>query len=166
MKTRILKTEADYEAALAEIEELFDRPDDDVDARDRAELLALLIDKFESERYPIPSGSPIDVVRFVMDQHDLEQKDLADVFGAATRVSDFLRGVRGLSLPTIVALHRKFHIPYAALIDEEAERKPRGKKTKSAVKLKEKRRRSEGKDGSSVAGESTPAYRRSTRHKK
>ena len=145
METRILKTEADYEAALAEIEVLFDRPDDDAEARDRAELPALLIEKFEAERYPIPNGSPVDVVRFLMDQYDLEQKDLVDVFGAAPRVSDFLRGVRGLSLPTIVALHQKYHVPYAALIDERAERKPRG------IARKPKRRRPT-RTGKSSAG--------------
>lgn len=166
METRILKTEAEYEAALAEIEELFERPEDDVDARDRAELLALLVEKFEAERYPIPRGSPVDVVRFVMDQHDLEQKDLADVFGAATRVSDFLRGVRGLSLPTIVALHEKYHVPYAALIDESAARKPRGMARKSRKKPKAKRPRSATTDGSSVAREPTIRYRRSARPKK
>ena len=126
METGILKSEKDYEAALAELGELFECEDDDVAARDRAELLALLVEKYEAGRYSIPSGSPIDVVRFLMDQHDLDQKDLVDVFGAASRVSDFLRGVRGLSLPTIVALHQKFHVPYEALIDEGAERKPRG----------------------------------------
>ena len=117
------------EAAVAELERLMEsKPDSELseDEGSRIELLGLLIQKWEDEQFGPPKATPRQVLEFVMEQRGLEQHDLADAFGDAARVSDFLAGRRGLSLPTIVALHRQLHIPYEALIDESIRRKPRG----------------------------------------
>ena len=65
--------------------------------RELAELLTLLIEDFESKRYELPRAKPLEVLRFLMDQHGLKQKDLADVFGARSIVSEVLSGKRKLN---------------------------------------------------------------------
>src|ERR1700721_1399653 len=63
----------------------------------QAELLRLLIADFESKRYELPRAKPLEVVRFLMDQHKLKQKDLVDVFGTRSIVSEALSGKRNLN---------------------------------------------------------------------
>lgn len=127
MDPRIIKTEDEYEKAVAALEALMEAKDADSDEKSaQIELLALLIQKFEEESIPTDDVTPVDVVEFIMDQHGLAQKDLAEDFGSAARVSDFLAGRRGLSIPTIVALNRKYRVPMELLIDQTATRKPRG----------------------------------------
>lgn len=141
MDARILKTEGDYEAAVAEIETLMEASEDDSRAIDRLELLALLVQKYEDEHFPVGEVTPVDVLKFVMEQRGLAQKDLAAAFGSAARVSDFLAGRRGLSLSTIIALNRDFHVPFELLIDPNAaERKPRGTSAKRLSRATARRR--------------------------
>jgi HTH-type transcriptional regulator/antitoxin HigA len=129
MLYRIIHTERHYKRAIEELERLMDHPDAEKPGRigDDLELLAMLIEKFEEERFPIAPTSPGEVLRFVMEQRGLAQKDLAPLFGGKARVSDFFAGRRGLSVSTIVALHQRLKIPVELLIDRKARRKPRGR---------------------------------------
>ena len=137
MDLRIIKTEDEYEKAASELEALMDAKDADSDEKSaRIELLALLIQKYEEESIPTDDVTPVDVVEFIMEQRGLAQKDLAKDFGSAARVSDFLAGRRGLSIPTIVALHRKYHVPMELLIDQNMTRKPRGEGARKAKRSK------------------------------
>lgn len=78
--------------------------------KELAELLTLLIEDFEEKRYKLPRAKPVDVLRFLMDQHGLKQKDLVDVFGTPSVVSEVLSGKRDLSKEHIRRLSERFHV--------------------------------------------------------
>lgn len=74
------------------------------------ELLTVLVEKYESQHYPVPDAGPLDVIRHLMEQHGLRQKDLVDVFGTESIVSDVLNGKRELSKDHIMRLGARFHV--------------------------------------------------------
>ena len=78
--------------------------------KELAELLTLLIEDFEEKRYRLPRSTPLDALRFLMDQHGLRQKDLAESFGTASIVSEVLSGKRDLSKDHIKRLSQRFHV--------------------------------------------------------
>jgi HTH-type transcriptional regulator/antitoxin HigA len=78
--------------------------------KELAELLTLLIEDFEARQYSLPRAKPLDVLRFLMDQHSLKQKDLVDVFGTPSIVSEVLSGKRELNKDHIKGLSKRFHV--------------------------------------------------------
>jgi len=78
--------------------------------KELAELLTLLIEDFEEKRYRLPRAQPLEVVRFLMEQHGLKQRDLADVFGTPSIVSEVLNGKRELNKDHIERLSTRFHV--------------------------------------------------------
>jgi HTH-type transcriptional regulator / antitoxin HigA len=74
------------------------------------ELLTLLITSYEEERYPIPKATPVEMVRFLMDQHGLKNKDLVSEFGTDSAVSMFLSGQRRLTIQQVQALSARFRL--------------------------------------------------------
>jgi len=74
------------------------------------DLLTLLITSYEDERYPLPEATPVEVVRFLLDQHSLRQRDLVAEFGTESAVSMFLSGQRDLTLQQIEGLCRRFRL--------------------------------------------------------
>jgi HTH-type transcriptional regulator/antitoxin HigA len=78
--------------------------------KELAELLTLLIEDFEERQYQLPRAKPLDAVRFLMDQHGLKQKDLVDVFGTPSIVSEVLSGKRELNKDHIKRLSERFHV--------------------------------------------------------
>ena len=78
--------------------------------KELAELLTLLIEDFESKRYALPRTKPVEVLRFLMEQHGLKQKDLAGVFGTRSIVSEVLSGKRKLNREHIRRLSERFHV--------------------------------------------------------
>jgi HTH-type transcriptional regulator/antitoxin HigA len=78
-------------------------------------LLTLLIEDFEAKHYELPQASPLEVVRFVTDQHSLKQKDMLDIFGNASIASEVLSGKRELSKAHIRRLAARFSIPVEML---------------------------------------------------
>lgn len=78
--------------------------------KDLADLLTLLIEDFEEKHYRLPKASPIEAIIFLMDQHGLKQKDLVDVFGAPSIVSEVLSGKRDLNKEHISRLSRRFRV--------------------------------------------------------
>jgi HTH-type transcriptional regulator/antitoxin HigA len=78
--------------------------------KELAELLTLLIEDFEEKRYRLPRAKPLDILRFLMDQHGLKQKDLANVFGTPSVVSEVLSGKRELNKDQIKRLSERFHV--------------------------------------------------------
>ena len=117
MEIKVIKTEEDYNSALMRLEEIFDAPVNSPDG-DEAELLTVLIEKFEEEHYPIESPDPIEAIRFRMEQMNMNKKDLAEVIGYKSRVSEILSRKRKLSLNMIRQLHKKLRIPYDSLLTE------------------------------------------------
>ena len=75
-----------------------------------AELLVVLIDQYEEAHFPIPDVSPVEMILFLMDQHDLKQVDLKDVFGTDSITSAVLNRKRALAKAHIKKLAAKFHV--------------------------------------------------------
>ncbi len=117
MEIKVIKTEEGYKSALMRLEEIFDAPVNSPDG-DEAELLTVLIEKYEEEHYPIESPDPIEAIRFRMEQMNMNKKDLAEVIGYKSRVSEILNRKRKLSLNMIRQLHKKLRIPYDSLLTE------------------------------------------------
>jgi HTH-type transcriptional regulator/antitoxin HigA len=80
------------------------------------ELLTMLVEQYEDRIHPIPSASPVDVLRYLMDRHDLKQKDLVPELGSESNVSQILSGARNLTLPHIYALAARFSVPASAFV--------------------------------------------------
>jgi HTH-type transcriptional regulator / antitoxin HigA len=74
------------------------------------ELLTLLIERYEDEHYALPQASPADVLRFLLSQHGLKQRDIAADLGGESVVSEVLSGKRRLSVSHIEQLSKRFHI--------------------------------------------------------
>lgn len=74
------------------------------------ELLTLLIERYEEEHYAVPEASPVDVLRFLIDQHGLKQRDLASELGGESVVSEVLSGKRKLNAAHIEALSKRFGV--------------------------------------------------------
>jgi HTH-type transcriptional regulator/antitoxin HigA len=74
------------------------------------ELLTLLIERYEMERYPVPDAGPIDVLRFLLDQNGLSQRDIAEDLGSESTVSLVLSGKRLLNRDHIMRLSQRFHV--------------------------------------------------------
>jgi len=116
MKIKVLKTEEDYIQALKRLEVIFDAPEGSKDG-DEAELLTILIEKYENEKYPIDAPDPIEAIKFRMEQMNLDKKDLAAIIGYKSRVSEILGRKRSLTLKMIRNLHDKLKIPYESLME-------------------------------------------------
>ena len=80
------------------------------------ELLSLLVEKYEQEKYAVEAPTPIAAIKFRMEQMNLKQEDIAPLFGGKTRVSEILRGKRSLTLKMITLLNRYLGIPLESLI--------------------------------------------------
>ena len=78
--------------------------------KELAELLTLLIEDFEEKRYALPRAKPLDVLHFLMDQHGLKQKDLVEIFGTPSIVSEVLSGKREFAKDHIRRLSKRFGV--------------------------------------------------------
>lgn len=118
---KLIKSNSDHQAALARLDELFDLdPAPGTSESDEIEVLALLIETYEKEAFPIDLPSPTEAIKFRMDQQGLAQKDLVPYIGSKSKVSEVLNGKRALSLKMIRNLNQGLGIPYEVLIQEQA----------------------------------------------
>lgn len=118
-KPRVLRTEAEYEAAVAEIDALLDAdPAEGSEAYDRLEFLSVLAEAYETEHHPMPTGdvSPQVVVEFMLEQKGLDRTALYDAMGGKSRVSEFFTGKRELSRGQIEALRELLGVPADLLL--------------------------------------------------
>ncbi len=114
---KVIKTEEEYKAALAAVENLIDLdPDVGTPGADQLQLLTLLIQNYESEKYKILFPDPIEAIQFRMEQQDLSPRDLIPYLGSRSKVSEVLSKKRPLTLAMIQALHEGLGIPAAVLI--------------------------------------------------
>ena len=86
------------------------------------ELLTLLVEHYESEHYPIPAADPASVVRFLIEQQNLTQRDLIPQFGSESAVSMFLSGHRNLTVEQVRKLSARFKLPADVFIPKGAVR--------------------------------------------
>ena len=117
MTLKVIKTEKDYQKALKRLEIIFDAKKGSKDG-DELELLSLLIDNYEKEKYPIDLPDPIEAIKFRMEQLGYKQKDLAEAMGLKSRVSEILNRKRKLTLDMIRKLHAVLGIPTEVLVKE------------------------------------------------
>ena len=110
-----IRTEADHEVALAEMERLWGAPAGTPEG-DRLDVLATLVDAYESERYPMDRPDPIEAIKFRMEQQGLSRRDLEALIGTRTRVAEVLNRRRNLSINMIRRLHEKLGILAEILI--------------------------------------------------
>jgi HTH-type transcriptional regulator / antitoxin HigA len=125
MKTKIIKTEAEYNEACAQIYNLINSSEEPFESNsaegEELELLSMLVEKYEREVYPGEAPTPIEAILFRMEQMNLRQSDIAPLFGGKTRISEVLNGKRPLNLKTIALLHEYLGIPLESLINSEKE---------------------------------------------
>ena len=117
MQYKIIKTEAEYRKALKRVEQIFDARKKTM-LGDELELLTMLIDKYESEKYPIEMPDPIDAIVFRMEQMGYTQTDLAAIIGLKSRASEILNKKRKLTLEMIRLLQDKLNIPASVLVQQ------------------------------------------------
>jgi len=96
------------------LEELLRKSEPTPAEKKLAELLAVLIEDFESKHYELDAAGPLDVIRHLMEENGLRQKDLADVFGTESIVSEVLNGKRQLTREHIQRFSRRFGVSPAA----------------------------------------------------
>jgi HTH-type transcriptional regulator / antitoxin HigA len=112
---RPIRSEEDYEAALAEIEVLWGAEEGTPEG-DRLDVLATLVDAYETEHYPMDPPDPIDAIKFRMEQQGLSEHDLQEMIGPRSPVAELLDRKRGLSLAMIRRLHERLGIAAEVLI--------------------------------------------------
>jgi len=115
MEIRPIKTKADYEAALKEIEQLF-QAEQGTPEGDRLEVLTTLVEAYEDQHYNLPLPDPIDAILYHMESRGLLRRDLEPYIGSRARVSEILNRKRSLSLDMIRRLSRGLGISAEVLI--------------------------------------------------
>ncbi|MGB7416876.1 MAG: ImmA/IrrE family metallo-endopeptidase [Thermosynechococcaceae cyanobacterium] len=112
-----IRSEADYDAALAQIDSLMDAAAGTDDADD-LEVLATLVEIYEKQHFPVDMPDPIEAIKFRMDQENLTARDLVPLIGSRAKVSEVLSGKRTLTLKMIRALHEHLEIPADVLLQQ------------------------------------------------
>ena len=120
MRTKIIKTEQEYNEACEKIYYIINGSENSIEPDspegEELELLSLLVEKYEQEHHQLDAPDPIQAILFRMEQMNLKQKDIAPLFGGETRVSEVLNGKRNLSLKMITLLDRYLGIPLESLV--------------------------------------------------
>ena len=114
---KIIKTETEYDSALDRLNEIFDSNPNTKEGQE-AELLILLIENYEDEKYKIESPDPITAIRIRMEEMELKQKDLIGIVGSKGIVSEVLNRKRRLTVKMIRNLAEKLKITPSVLIQE------------------------------------------------
>lgn len=117
MKIAPIKNEKDYQKALKRLELIFDAKKG-TNEGDELEILSILIDQYENKNFPIGMPDPIDAIKFRMEQMGMKQKDLAEIIGFKSRVSEILSKKRKLTLSMIRKLSVSLRIPTEVLIQD------------------------------------------------
>ena len=119
LNVKPIRIEEDYKNALSLLEDVFDAPKGTPET-DLAEILVTLVDKYETEHYPIDPPDPIEAIKIRMSEMGLHQKDLMQMIGTASRgtISNILNRKRPLTLPVIRALGPKLGLSFDVLVKE------------------------------------------------
>ena len=112
-----IRTEGDYEAALARFSEIFQAPIGTPEGDER-DILADLVEHYEDIHYPIPTPSPVAAIEFMMDQRGMTRRDLIPFIGSASKVSEVLSGKRDITMAMARALHKHLDIPAEVLLQD------------------------------------------------
>lgn len=116
MDIKPIKTEADYEQALAEIEGLMEAEPGTAE-EDRLDVLTTLVSAYEEQHHAVEAPDPVEAIRHALEAQGATEKDLERILRAKrSRVWEIMHRKRGLSLPMIRRLHQELRIPAEALI--------------------------------------------------
>lgn len=115
MNIKPIRTKKDYEQALDRLDVIFDSKKG-TDKGDELEILGMLIENYENEKFPVGFPDPVEAIKFRMEQLGYNQTDLANVVGLKSRASEILNRKRKLSLEMIRQIHDKLNIPTEVLI--------------------------------------------------
>jgi HTH-type transcriptional regulator/antitoxin HigA len=115
---RVIKTEAENERMLAAVWQLMKKGDKRLSPEEMEllEVLSALIERFEEDHYPIPDAPPHEVLRTLMEDRGLRQKDLLPIFGSAGTISDVVNGKRSVSKAQAEKLAAFFHVSVGVFI--------------------------------------------------
>ena len=112
-----IRNESDYDAALSRIDELMNAEPDSPDGQE-LDVLADLVELYESKQEPMGYPDPVAAIEFRMEQADLKPRDLIPFIGSRAKVSEVLAGKRALTMPMARALHEHLGIPADVLLRE------------------------------------------------
>jgi HTH-type transcriptional regulator/antitoxin HigA len=141
MHIKPIRSEADYDDALHRVEALWGSTSGTPEG-DELDVLVSLIETYERELYPIDFPTPIEAIKFRLEQQGEDYRSLIGVIGQRTRVYEVMRGARPLSLNMIRELHRKLGIPADVLIQSPQSPRMRAKR---ASEQRRKRTRAMGR---------------------
>lgn len=114
-----IKTKKDYKTTLNRIAELMDIDiAEGSNEYNELEVLAILVDDYETKNFPIDLPDPVEAIKFRLEQLDLGTTDLVKIFGSKSRTSEILSRKRKLSISMIRKLHRSLNIPASTLISD------------------------------------------------
>ena len=119
MDIKPIKTDADYRAALKEIETLM-MAEPDTPEGEKLDVLVTLVEAYEQKHYPLDLPDPVEAIKFEMEQKGLTVKDLEPMIGKSNRVYEVLTYKRSLTLKMIWRLHEQLGIPAESLIKQSS----------------------------------------------
>ena len=124
MEIKPIRTEADYQAALIEIDRLIESQPGTPEG-DRMDVLVTLVEAYEARHFPIPEpDDPVGVLEYYMESRGLSRGDLIPYLGSKERVSEVLNRKRGFSLAMIRRLHEGLGIPADLLVGRQGRNYP------------------------------------------
>jgi len=115
MEIKPIKTDADYRAALKEVDGLMTALPDSVEG-EKLDVMVTLIEAYEAKHFPLDLPDPVAAIKFEMERKGLTVKDLEPMIGKSNRVYEILNHKRSLTLKMIWKLHKGLGIPAESLI--------------------------------------------------
>jgi HTH-type transcriptional regulator / antitoxin HigA len=106
----VIHNDAELEEYTAELFDLTGKTNPSREEEEAIELLTLLVETYEAKRYPMPDVEPKEMLRFLLDQNGLSQRDVAAELGSESTVSLVLSGTRPLNQHHIARLSERFHV--------------------------------------------------------
>ena len=107
---KVIRSEAENEHYINALYALEQKRSPTREEKELADLLTLLIEDFEAKRYQLPRATPRQALSFLMEEHGLKQKDLIEIFGSRSAVSEVISGKRELTKEQIRRLSQRFHV--------------------------------------------------------
>lgn len=120
MDIKPIKTDADYRAALKEVESLMTAKPNTPEG-EKLDILVTLIEAYEHKHFPLDLPDPVEAIKFEMEQKGLTVKDLEPMIGKSNRVYEVLNRKRSLTLKMIWKLHQELGIPAESLIKQSVQ---------------------------------------------
>jgi HTH-type transcriptional regulator/antitoxin HigA len=115
MNIHPIRNDADHKAALTEIDRLWDAEEGTPEA-DMMEVLAILVEDYESKRWPVTASSPLEILRYAVSEMGRTQSELAELLGSRSRASELLSGKRQLTLEYVRKISAAWNIPAELLV--------------------------------------------------